>query len=110
RKIVDFAVVGDPNRAIFVRHRHVTVGCEVENRKAPTSQAEIGTIWRVMVPHAAVIRASMRLDCGHARQSFTISPVGQTANSAHELAPGRRVPMATSAPCLGHVSVRRSSL
>src|SRR3954447_5554266 len=110
RKVVDFAVVGDPNAAVLVRHRHVSVGCEVEDRQPPASQTEIRTVWRAMVPHPAVIRAAMRLDGRHARQSFTIAPIRQTANSAHALAPGREVPRATSAHCLGRASVRRSSL
>ena len=34
-EVVDFAVVGDPHCAIFVRHGHVATGREVENGKAP---------------------------------------------------------------------------
>src|SRR5258707_10213052 len=40
-EVVDFAVVGDPHRPIFVAHRHVAIGREVEDRKTPAPQSDI---------------------------------------------------------------------
>ena len=74
-EVVDLAVVRNPNRPVFVRHRHTAVCGEVKNREAPTSQAKERAIRRTMLPQPAVIGAAMRLNGGHPRQCFTISPV-----------------------------------
>src|SRR5579863_4802732 len=49
-EVVDFSVVGDPHRAVFVAHRHVADRGEIENGKTATAQADVGTVWKLPVP------------------------------------------------------------
>jgi hypothetical protein len=55
RRIKDFAVVDDPHRLPWVRHRLVAVR-EIQNAEPPHAQAELG---RRIIIMTAVVRATM---------------------------------------------------
>ena len=40
-KVINFAVVGDPNSTIFVRHRHVAGGREVDDAQPAIAEADL---------------------------------------------------------------------
>ena len=82
-EVINFSVVGDPDAAIFIRHRHVAVGGKVEDGKPSAPQSDVGAVGRAMVPKAAVIGAAMRLHRSHPRQRFPVAAIRQSANAAH---------------------------
>src|SRR5579863_10575432 len=86
REVVDLAVICDPDGSVFVAHRHVADGGQIENGEAAAAQADVGTIWELAVPKAGVVWAAMRLNLRHARQRFPISAIHYTADSAHDFA------------------------
>ena len=69
-EVVDLSVVSDPDGAVFVTHRHVADGGEVEDGETPTSQADVGTIGELAVPQSGVVWAAMRLDITSSAPAF----------------------------------------
>src|SRR6266496_2946354 len=82
-EVINLAVVRNPNRAVLVRHRHMAVCGKVEDGKAPAAQTKERAVRGTMLPQPAVVRPTMRLNSGHPRQCFAISPVRKAANAAH---------------------------
>src|SRR5712671_2795722 len=82
-KIVDFAVVGDPDSSIFVAHRHVPGSGKINNGESPASQADIGTVGKFLLPHSCVVGPAMSLHVSHASECFMVSPVNQSADTTH---------------------------
>ena len=69
-EIVNFAVVGDPDCAVFVAHRHVTIGREIENGKAAAAEADVRTIGKSPLPQTGVVGTAVRLDVRHPRRAL----------------------------------------
>ena len=49
-EVINLAVVGNPDRAVFVAHRHVAVGRKIENRQAPAAQTDIRAVRKSLLP------------------------------------------------------------
>jgi hypothetical protein len=82
-EVVDFAVVGDPDRAVFVAHWHVPIGRKIKDGKAPAAQANIGTIRESSIPQAEVVGTTVRLDARHPTEHVSVAAICQTADAAH---------------------------
>src|ERR1700726_4033468 len=85
-KVVDLAVVRDPDRAVLVAHGHVAAGGEVENGKAAAAEANVGTIRKSSLPQTGIVRAAVGLHARHAREHFSVSAIGESGNSTHDRA------------------------
>jgi hypothetical protein len=75
-EIVNFAVVGDPDRAVFVAHRHVAVGRKIKNGKAAAAEANVGTVGESSFPQTGVVGTTVRLDVRHPAEHFPVPTVG----------------------------------
>src|SRR5690348_57718 len=64
-KVVDLAVVGDPQLPIPVAHRHVAVGGKVKYGEPPRTQPDPGSVRESLLPYAGIIRPAMGLDVRH---------------------------------------------
>jgi len=82
-EVVNLAVIGDPDGAVFVAHRHVTERRQIENSQAAAAQSNIGAVGELAIPEAEVVGAAMRLHLRHPRQGLSISAVHHAANAAH---------------------------
>ena len=82
-EVVDFAVVGDPDRAVLVAHRHVTVGRKIEDGKAAAAEANVGAVRKSSLPQTRVVGAAVRLDMRHPAEHVSIAAICQTADAAH---------------------------
>src|ERR1700722_8054738 len=51
-EVEDLPVVGDPDGAVLVAHRHVANCRKIENRETTTAEADVGTVGERTVPHA----------------------------------------------------------
>src|SRR5271165_552348 len=72
-KVVDFTVVGDPDRAILIAHRHVAICRQIENGEAAAAETNIGSILESSLPQTGVVRTAMREDARHPSQYFPVS-------------------------------------
>src|ERR1700676_3012094 len=86
-KVVDLPVVGDPNRSIFVRHRHMTIRRGIENGEASASQTNVATVRKTPLPQPGVIRTAMSLHVRHPSERICITPIGEATDSAHRSVP-----------------------
>src|ERR1700739_4985053 len=82
-EVVNLAVIGDEDRPIAIGHGHAAVGRKIENRKPAASEADVGAIGGAMLPQPGIVGTSMRLDVGHAGESFPVSAIHQTADATH---------------------------
>src|SRR2546427_3173117 len=82
-KIIDLAVVGDPDSLVFVAHGHVPAGGKINNGKSPASKADIGTVGKFLLPQSGVVGPTMSLHVSHARKCFPVSTVNQSADTTH---------------------------
>src|SRR4029077_2917348 len=82
-EVVNLAVVGDPDAAVLIAHRHVAVSRKIDNRETAATQTNIRTIGKSSFPQAGVVRSAMRLDGRHTPQSFLVPAIGQPAYPAH---------------------------
>src|ERR1700746_88575 len=82
-EVVNLSVVGDEDRSIFIGHRHVAAGRQVENGQSPASQPDIGAIREALLPDAEVVWAAMRLHVCHPGQRLPVSAVNQAADTTH---------------------------
>ena len=58
--VVDFAVVGDPNAAVFVGHGLMAGGREIDDREAPVTEDHAGVL-----EQAAIVGTAMRFGRCH---------------------------------------------
>ncbi len=83
-EVVDFAVVGDPDRAVFVAHWHVPVSGKIENGEAAAAEANVGTIGKSSLPQTGVVGTAVRLDVRHACEHFPVPTVGESGDPTHD--------------------------
>ena len=83
-EVVDFAVVGDPDRAVFVAHGHVPIGGKIEDGKAAAAQANVGTIGKSSLPQTGVVGTAVRLDVRHAGEHFPVPAVRESGDPTHD--------------------------
>src|SRR3984885_8365386 len=81
-EVVDLSVERDPHRTIFVRHRHVAVGREVENREAPGAATDIRAVAEMAVPGLA-----RPWNVRPGRRGYRIDAYCEDGDSTHK--PGR---------------------
>src|SRR5260370_24898318 len=98
-KVVDLAVICDPHRSIFVRHRHVAIGGEVENRETPASQSDISPIGETPLPEPGGVGTAMCLHVRHPDERLPVAAVYEAADASHGL---------SSSPSFVRVSPRAS--
>ena len=84
-EVVDLAVVGDPHRSIFVAHRHVAVGGEIENGQAPAAQSDVSAIGETPLPEPGVIGTAVGLHVRHPEERLRVTTVHESADAAHDL-------------------------
>src|ERR1019366_7836330 len=89
-EVVNFAVVGDPDGAVFVRrflvtHGHVAIGREIENSEPAAAEADVGAIGETALPEPGVVGAAMGLHARHASQGIRIAAIYETTDAAHGL-------------------------
>src|SRR4029077_524016 len=82
-EVVDFSVVRDPDRAVFIAHWHVAVGRQVEDGKPPAAETNVGAIGKSPLPQTGIIRTTMRLDVRHPSQHFPVAAISQSGNPTH---------------------------
>src|SRR6267154_6416502 len=82
-EVIDFAVIGDPDRAVFVAHRHVAVGRQVKDGEAAAPETNVGTVGESTIPQTGIVRATVCLNVCHPSEHFPISPICQTVDAAH---------------------------
>ena len=87
-EIIDFAVVHQVDRVIFVGHGHMARGGQVQDGQAPAAEAQIGAVRRHVLPNPGVIGTAVRLAIGHGPQGYVIPPVYDSCNPAHLLPAG----------------------
>ena len=69
-EVVNFAVVGNPDRAVFVAHRHVAVGRKIENGQPPAAQPNVPAIRETALPEPGIVGAAVRLHLRHAGEGL----------------------------------------
>ena len=84
-EVVNFAVVGNPDRAVFVAHRHVAVGRKIENGQPPAAQPNVPAIRETALPEPGIVGAAVRLHLRHAGEGLRVAPVRDSADAAHRL-------------------------
>src|SRR5258708_32177717 len=72
-KIVDLAVVGDPDSPVFVAHGHVPAGGKINNGKSPASKADIGTVGKFLLPQSGVVGPPMSRHVSLPHDRFSVS-------------------------------------
>ena len=82
-EVVDLAVVNDAYCAILVTHGHMAAWRKINDGEALAAQTNVGAIWEALFPHAAVIRAAVKLNRSHPSQNFATSAVNESTYSAH---------------------------
>src|ERR1700693_3265388 len=88
-EVVDFAVVGDPHRPIFVAHGHVTIGREIEDGKTAASQSDVSPIGEMPLPEPGVVGTTVGLHVRHPDERLRVATVHESADAAHELTSSR---------------------
>ena len=88
-EVVDLAVVGDPDRAVFVAHGHVAIGGKIENSKAAAAQTDVSAIGETPLPEAGVVGSAVRLHVRHPDERLPIAAVHESADAAHALSSSR---------------------
>src|SRR5579871_1114016 len=84
-KIVDLTVVRDPDRAVFVTHRHMAERRQVQDGETAASKPHVRSIRKSAIPHSRVIRSAMRLHARHPHHRFPVAAIDHTTNAAHWL-------------------------
>jgi hypothetical protein len=74
-EVINLSVVGNPNGAVFVAHRHVAVGRKVENGKAAATQTHVRTIRKSPLPKTGIVRATVGLDVRHPLEHLLVPAV-----------------------------------
>jgi len=82
-EVVDFAVVGGPDGAVLIAHRHVSAGGKIDDREAAAAQTDIRAIRASPLPEPEVVRTTMGLHGRHARERLLVPAVDQPAYPAH---------------------------
>src|SRR5215470_17754663 len=79
-EVVDFAVLRDPDTAVFVRHGHMPSGREVDDAQPAIAEANFG---RGRAMQAMIIGSAMMQDFQHALQQLLVNESRGSANAAH---------------------------
>ncbi len=74
-KVVDLAVVGDPDAAILVAHWHMAIGGQIQNSQTAASEADVRPVAQTPVPYSGIVGPAVGLDRIHPRQSFAIPAI-----------------------------------
>src|SRR6266478_7558333 len=88
-EVVDFAVVGDPHRPIFVAHGHVAIGGEVEDGKTAAPQSDVSPIGETPLPEPGVVGTAVCLHVRHPDERLRVSAVYESADAAHDFTSSR---------------------
>ena len=84
-EVIDLPVVGDPDGARFIAHRHAAEWRQVEDGKTTAAQSDVGSVGEPPVPDSGIVRSAMRLYTRHAYQRFAIATIHHSADAAHAL-------------------------
>src|ERR1700733_7773225 len=82
-EVINLPVVGNPNSAILIAHRHVTAGRKIEDGKAAAPETDVRTVRESALPQAGIVRTTVRLHVRHPSQYFPASTVGQSGDATH---------------------------
>ena len=83
-EIVDFSVVGNPDGAVFVAHRHVPIRRQIKDGKAAAAKANIGAVGESSLPQTRVVGTTVRLRVRHAGERFPVPTVGESGDPTHD--------------------------
>ena len=83
-KVVDFAVVGDPDGAVLVAHGHVAVGGKIKDGEAAATEGNVGAVRKSSLPQARIVGATVGLHARHASEHFPIPTIGESGDPTHD--------------------------
>ena len=84
-EVIDLTVVGNPHRSIFVAHRHMAIGGEIENGEAAASQPNVSAIGETPLPQPGIIGTAMGLHIRHPGECLRVAAIHESADTAHGL-------------------------